>query len=61
LPGFADAFGILRVPDFTQAEALSALQAYCNNIERNSRVRMEGEACNFIYRLFRRFLPYEAS
>jgi len=23
-------------------------------------VRMEGEPCNFIYRLFRRFLPYEA-
>jgi ATP-dependent Clp protease ATP-binding subunit ClpC len=60
LPGFVDAFRILRVPDFTQPEALSALNAYCTNIERNSTVRMKGEARNLIYRLFRRFLPYEA-
>jgi ATP-dependent Clp protease ATP-binding subunit ClpC len=60
LPGFVDAFRILRIPDFTQTEALSALSAYCTNIERNSPVRMKGDARNLIYRLFRRFLPYEA-
>ena len=60
LPGFADAFRILRVPNFSQAEALSALQAYCASIERNSKVRMQSEARNLTYRLFRRFLPYEA-
>lgn len=60
LPGFVDAFRILRVPDFTQAEALTALHAYCTNIERNSPVRIDAEAQNLIYRLFRRFLPYEA-
>jgi len=60
LPGFVDAFRILRVPDFTQPEALSALHAYCANIERNSPVRLQGDARNLIYRLFRRFLPYEA-
>lgn len=60
LPGFVDAFRILRVPDFTQPEALSALHAYCTNIERNSTVRIHAEARNLIYRLFRRFLPYEA-
>ena len=60
LPGFVDAFRILRVPDFAQPEALSALHAYCTNIERNSPVRINGEGRNLIYRLFRRFLPYEA-
>ncbi|HKG59696.1 MAG TPA: AAA family ATPase [Pyrinomonadaceae bacterium] len=60
LPGFVDAFRILRVPDFAQSEALSALHAYCTNIERNSPVRIKGDDRNLIYRLFRRFLPYEA-
>jgi len=60
LPGFVDAFRILRVPDFTQSEALSALHAYCTNIERNSPVRTKSDDRNLIYRLFRRFLPYEA-
>ena len=60
LPGFVDAFRILRVPNFTQPEALSALQAYCASIERNSKVRMRSDARNLVYHLFRRFLPYEA-
>jgi len=60
LPGFVDAFRILRVPDFTHAEALSALNAYCTNIERNSPVRISRDGRDLIYRLFRRFLPYEA-
>ncbi len=60
LPGFVDAFRILRVPDFTPAEALTALNTYCTNIERNSPVRIESDGRNLIYRLFRRFLPYEA-
>lgn len=60
LPSFVDAFRILRVPDFTQPEALSALHAYCSNIERNSPARIKSEARDLIYRLFRRFLPYEA-
>jgi ATP-dependent Clp protease ATP-binding subunit ClpC len=59
LPAFVDVFRIVRVPDFTQPEALSTLHAYCTNIERNSPVRMKGEARNLVYRLFRRFLPYE--
>ena len=60
LPGFVDVFRVVRVPSFTQPEALSALHAYCANIERNSPVRIDGEARDLIYRLFRRFLPYEA-
>jgi ATP-dependent Clp protease ATP-binding subunit ClpC len=48
------------VPDFTQPEALAALHAYCTNIERNSRARINREARDLVYRLFRRFLPYEA-
>jgi ATP-dependent Clp protease ATP-binding subunit ClpC len=60
LPGFVDAFRILRVPNFTQSEALAALQLFCTNIERNSPARMNTDARELIYRLFRRFLPYEA-
>lgn len=60
LPGFVDAFRIVRVPDFTQSEALSALQAYCTNIERNSPARLKADDRNILYRLFRRFLPYES-
>lgn len=60
LPGFVDAFRIVRVPDFTQSEALSALQAYCTNIERNSPARLKADDRNLLYRLFRRFLPYES-
>ncbi len=60
LPGFVDAFRILRVPDFTESEAISALHAYCANIERNNPARINREARDLIYRLFRRFLPYEA-
>jgi ATP-dependent Clp protease ATP-binding subunit ClpC len=60
LPGFVDAFRILRVPNFSQPEALSALHAYCSTVERNSPARIKTEARDLIYRLFRRFLPYEA-
>jgi ATP-dependent Clp protease ATP-binding subunit ClpC len=60
LPGFVDVFRVLRVPNFSEPEALSALQAYCGTIERNSPARMHAEARNLIYRLFQRFLPYEA-
>ena len=60
LPGFVDTFRVLRVPDFAQTEALAALHAYCTNIERNSPVRMKSDDRQLVYRLFRRFLPYEA-
>ena len=60
LPGFVDAFRVVRVPNFTEPEALLALQTYCASIERNSPQRIKGEDRNLIYRLFRRYLPYEA-
>jgi ATP-dependent Clp protease ATP-binding subunit ClpC len=60
LPGFADAFRIFQVPSFTQAEALATLQAYCAAIERNDPARIDHDGRRLIYRLFQRFLPYEA-
>jgi ATP-dependent Clp protease ATP-binding subunit ClpC len=60
LPGFADAFRILQIPSFTQPEALATLQAYCAAIERNHSARIDNDARRLIYRLFQRFLPYEA-
>jgi len=60
LPGFADVFRILQVPSFSQAEALATLQAYCAAVERNHAARIDHDARRLIYRLFQRFLPYEA-
>ena len=60
LPGFADAFRIVQIPSFTQPEALATLQAYCAAIERNTTVRIDNDGRRLIYRLFQRFLPYEA-
>ena len=59
LPGFVAAFRILQIPPFTEAEALSALNAYCATIERNSDVRLDSNGRALIYHLFKRFLPYE--
>ncbi len=60
LPGFADAFRIVQIPSFTQPEALATLQAYCAAIERNNPARIDNDGRRLIYRLFQRFLPYEA-
>ncbi len=60
LPGFADAFRIFQVPSFTQTEALATLQAFCATIERNHSARIVNDGRRLIYRLFKRFLPYEA-
>jgi len=59
LPGFVAAFRILQIPPFTEAEALTALNAYCATIERNSDVRLDSNGRALIYHLFKRFLPYE--
>ena len=59
LPGLVSNFRILHIPPFTEAEALTALKAYCTTIERNSAVRLDAEVRALICRLFRRFLPYE--
>ncbi|MEJ7616238.1 MAG: AAA family ATPase [Pyrinomonadaceae bacterium] len=60
LPGFVDAFRIVQLPTFTNQEALAALSAYCAMIERNSATRLGAGGRDLIYRLFRRFMPYEA-
>ncbi|HJS24743.1 MAG TPA: AAA family ATPase, partial [Pyrinomonadaceae bacterium] len=59
LPGFVNAFRILHLPTFAEAEALSALSAYCATIERNSPIRLDTDGRALIYHLFKRFLPYE--
>ena len=59
LPGFVNAFRILHLPTFAEAEALTALNAYCATIERNSPVRLDTDGRALIYHLFKRFLPYE--
>jgi len=59
LPGFVAAFRIVQIPTFAEAEALTALNAYCATIERNSSVRLDPEVRILLYHLFKRFLPYE--
>lgn len=59
LPGFMAAFRIVHIPTFAEPEALTALNAYCATIERNSTVRLDSEGRALLYHLFKRFLPYE--
>lgn len=59
LPRFVGAFRILHISPFTEREALTALNAYCAVIERNSTLSLDADSRTLIYRLFKRFLPYE--
>lgn len=60
LPGFADLFQIVHLPEFTSAKALSVLEKIGGVQTRNSSIQLEQNALNLIYRLFARFLPYQS-
>lgn len=60
LPGFADLFQIVRLPEFTREKALSALDKMAAVYTRNQQIVLEQNASAMIYRLFTRFLPYQS-
>lgn len=59
LPGFADLFQIIRLPEFSTEKALAVLEKIADVNMRNRQVVLEQNAPNVIYRLFTRFLPYQ--
>ncbi|MFN0084539.1 MAG: AAA family ATPase [Blastocatellia bacterium] len=59
-PGFIDLFQVLHLHEFTRPEAIKVLNRVAANHARNLRLRIEDDLTGAIYRLFRRFLPYQA-
>lgn len=59
LPGFADLFQVMRLPEFSREKALAALDKMSAVYTRNHQIVLEQNAIALIYRLFTRFLPYQ--
>jgi ATP-dependent Clp protease ATP-binding subunit ClpC len=60
LPGFADAFQILKLEPFGREAALHALQRVAANLQQNLQLDISQGTVELIYHLFRRFVPYQA-
>lgn len=60
LPGLADLFQVVRVPEFSPGDARSILSTLLDEADRNRRVKVEPGLADLVYRLFRRFQPYAA-
>jgi ATP-dependent Clp protease ATP-binding subunit ClpC len=60
LPAFADSFQVIRVPEFSPANARTVLDRLLADGGRNLRLDLEPGLADLIYRLFRRFQPYAA-
>jgi ATP-dependent Clp protease ATP-binding subunit ClpC len=59
LPGFADLFQIVKLPEFTREKALSILNTITAARVRNNAAQVERGVTNLVYRLFSRFMPYQ--
>lgn len=60
LPGLADAFQIVPVDPFDASSAMNVLDKIALNGARNLRVEIGNDVVRTIFRLFRRFRPYDA-
>jgi ATP-dependent Clp protease ATP-binding subunit ClpC len=60
LPGFADLFQIVRVPELSPGDARRVLDRLLTEGARNFRLGLDPGLADIIYRLFRRFQPYAA-
>ena len=60
LPGLADVFQTLRIPEFDRPTAVRALNSVANSRCQALRVESEEGLAEAIYRLFARFMPYVA-
>ena len=60
LPGLADVFQIIPVKAFDRAEVVECLSHVAAVHRQNFRVEMERGVIETVYRLFARFMPYEA-
>ena len=60
LPGFLELFQIMKLPTFSRKEAVGVLDHVAAWHTQNSPVEVERGVTELIYRLFSRFLPYQA-
>lgn len=60
LPGFVDLFQILPLPEFNRTQALNVLNRVATNHSRNYKLEIAEDVTALLYRLFRRFQPYQA-
>jgi ATP-dependent Clp protease ATP-binding subunit ClpC len=60
LPGFADLFQVVHVPRFDRGRAITILSRLVASLERETDVASSGEVPETVYRLFSRFVPYQA-
>ncbi len=58
LPGFADAFQVLRLEELDDRQARAALREAMENRARDTKIGVEEPVTDLLFRLFRRFLPY---
>ena len=59
LPGFTELFQVMNIESFDAAAARQLLGRLVTNQQRNHGIEIERGMVELIYRLFRRFLPYE--
>lgn len=60
LPGLADVFQILKLEPFSREQAIHVLQRVAANFKQNLNLEIEDGVVELLYRLFRRFVPYQA-
>ncbi len=60
LPGFADAFQILKLQPFGRDEAMNAFNRVAANFQQNLKIEIAEGVVELIYHIFRRFVPYQA-
>ncbi len=60
LPNFAEAFQIVKLPTFTPEKAVAVLDALAAAQQREGNLSTAQGVTPLIYRLFQRFLPYQA-
>ncbi|MCI0488662.1 MAG: AAA family ATPase [Blastocatellia bacterium] len=60
LPGFVEMFQVLKLEEFDHAKAITILDRAVESLERNHRVEVSESVGELVYRLFRRFVPYQA-
>jgi ATP-dependent Clp protease ATP-binding subunit ClpC len=60
LPDLADAFQVVRIPEFSAAAAREVLATLLDEGARNRKLELEPNLADLVYRLFKRFQPYAA-
>lgn len=60
LPGLLDAFQVVRVPEFSEAEVDRVLQRIADTHTQTAQLHLQPGTVRRIHRLFRRFQPYSA-